>query len=134
MSEEPPLAKVVRSCDDRAMTIYDGTGGISGGVRFGVLVLPNEPWPELRARWRRLDQSGVDSVWSCDHFTNGYRPDSPWFQGWTGLAALATETEHVTVGLLVGAIVSRPPTMLVKQAVRARRWIVQSFGVMLASV
>jgi alkanesulfonate monooxygenase SsuD/methylene tetrahydromethanopterin reductase-like flavin-dependent oxidoreductase (luciferase family) len=99
------------------VTIFDGAGGISGCVRFGVLVLPNEPWPELSARWRRLDQSGVDSVWSCDHFSNAHGPDSPWFEGWTGLAALATATEHVTVGLLVGAIVSRPPTMLVKQAV-----------------
>jgi alkanesulfonate monooxygenase SsuD/methylene tetrahydromethanopterin reductase-like flavin-dependent oxidoreductase (luciferase family) len=87
------------------------------GVRFGVLVLPNEPWADLSARWRRLDRSGVDSVWSCDHFAHASRPDSPWFEGWTGLAALAAATEVVTVGLLVGAIVSRPPTMLAKQAI-----------------
>lgn len=79
-------------------------------------MLPNEPWSDLTARWRRLDRSGVDSVWSCDHFTAANRPDSPWFEGWTGLAALAAATERVTVGLLVGAIVSRPPTMLARQA------------------
>jgi alkanesulfonate monooxygenase SsuD/methylene tetrahydromethanopterin reductase-like flavin-dependent oxidoreductase (luciferase family) len=106
-----------RSCDDRGVTSDQPVARPADGVRFGVLVLPNEPWPDLVARWRRLDRSGVDSVWSCDHFAHATRPDSPWFEGWTGLAALAAATEHVTVGLLVGAIVSRPPTMLAKQAV-----------------
>lgn len=85
-------------------------------VRFGVLVLPNEPWPDLVARWQRLEAAGVDSIWSCDHFTNPHRPGEPWFEGWTGLAALATATTRVRVGLLVGAIVSRPPTLLAKHA------------------
>ena len=85
-------------------------------VRFGVLVLPNEPWPDLVARWRRLEAAGVDSIWSCDHFTNPHKPGEPWFEGWTGLAALAAATTRVRVGLLVGAIVSRTPTLLAKQA------------------
>lgn len=85
-------------------------------VRFGVLVLPNEPWPDLVARWQHLEAAGVDSIWSCDHFTNPHRPGEPWFEGWMGLAALAAATTRVRVGLLVGAIVSRPPTLLAKHA------------------
>lgn len=85
-------------------------------LRFGALVLPNEAWTDLVARWRRLEDAGVDSIWSCDHFTNPHAPGQPWFEGWTGLAALAAATTRVRVGLLVGAIVSRPPTMLAKQA------------------
>ena len=85
-------------------------------VTFGVLVLPNEPWPDLATRWRRLDEAGVDSIWSCDHFTNPHKPGEPWFEGWTGLAGLAAGTKWAKVGLLVGAIVSRPPTLLAKQA------------------
>jgi alkanesulfonate monooxygenase SsuD/methylene tetrahydromethanopterin reductase-like flavin-dependent oxidoreductase (luciferase family) len=85
-------------------------------ARFGALVLPNEPWPDLVARWRRLEDGGIDSIWSCDHFTNPHTPGQPWFEGWTGLAALAAGTSRVRVGLLVGAIVSRPPTLLAKQA------------------
>ena len=84
--------------------------------RFGVLVLPNEPWPDLVARWRRLEDAGVDSIWSCDHFTNPHRPGEPWFEGATGLAAVATATSRVRIGLLVGAIVSRPPTLFAKEA------------------
>jgi len=84
-------------------------------LRFGALVLPNEPWADLLARWRRLDDAGLDSLWSCDHFS--YVPGEPWFEAWTGLAGLASATTHATVGLLVGAIVSRSPVMYVKQAI-----------------
>ena len=84
--------------------------------RFGVLVLPNEPWPDLVARWRRLEDAGVDSIWSCDHFTNPHRPGQPWFEGATALAAVATATSRVRIGLLVGAIVSRSPTLFAKEA------------------
>ncbi len=84
--------------------------------RFGALTLPNEPWPDLVARWQRLEDGGLDSVWSCDHFTNPHRPGAPWFEGWAGLAALAAATSRVRVGLLVGAIVSRSPTLFARQA------------------
>lgn len=85
-------------------------------VTFGGLVLPNEPWPDLVSRWRRLEAGGVDTIWSCDHFTNPHGVGQTWFEGWTGLAALAALTPRVHVGLLVGAIVSRSPAMFVKQA------------------
>ena len=90
--------------------------GAGVGCRFGVLVLPNEPWDDLVARWQRLELGGVDSIWSCDHFTNPHTPGTPWFEGWTGLSGLAAATSRVRVGLLVGAIVSRPPTLLAKEA------------------
>jgi alkanesulfonate monooxygenase SsuD/methylene tetrahydromethanopterin reductase-like flavin-dependent oxidoreductase (luciferase family) len=85
-------------------------------VTIGVLVLPMEPWADLVARWQRLEAAGVDSIWSCDHFTNPHRPGEPWFEGWAGLTGLAAATQRVRVGLLVGAIVSRSPTLLAKQA------------------
>jgi alkanesulfonate monooxygenase SsuD/methylene tetrahydromethanopterin reductase-like flavin-dependent oxidoreductase (luciferase family) len=84
--------------------------------RLGALVLPNEPWDDLVGRWRRLEGAGLDSIWSCDHFTNPHRPGTPWFEGWATLTALAMVTTRVRIGLLVGAIVSRSPTLLAKQA------------------
>lgn len=90
--------------------------GEQSAVRFGVIVLPNKPWPDLVARWRRLEDAGIDSIWSCDHFTNPHRPGQPWFEAWAGLAALTVGTTRVRVGLLVGAVVSRSPQMFVKQA------------------
>jgi len=85
-------------------------------LRVGTLVLPNEPWPDLVARWRRLEEGGVDSIWSCDHFTNPHRPGQPWFEATTSLAGLAATTSRVRIGLLVGAIVSRSPLLFAKEA------------------
>ena len=86
------------------------------GLRVGTLVLPNEPWSDLVTRWRRLEDGGVDSIWSCDHFTNPHRPGQPWFEATTSLAGLAAETSRVRIGLLVGAIVSRSPVLFAKEA------------------
>ena len=90
-----------------------GDGGL---VTFGALVLPNAPWRELVERWIRLDEGGLDSVWSCDHFTDPHQPGQPWFEGSMTLAGLAHATSHSNIGLLVGAVVSRSPMMLAKQA------------------
>ena len=50
-------------------------------MRFGVVVLPNRSWPELRSIWRTLDgQSGLDSLWTADHLANPYRREQPWFE------------------------------------------------------
>jgi alkanesulfonate monooxygenase SsuD/methylene tetrahydromethanopterin reductase-like flavin-dependent oxidoreductase (luciferase family) len=86
------------------------------GLRVGTLVLPNEPWSDLVARWQRLEDGGIDSIWSCDHFTNPHRPGQPWFEASTSLAGLAATTSRVRIGLLVGAIVSRSPTLFAKEA------------------
>ena len=85
-------------------------------LTFGALVLPNEPWVDLVSRWGRLEAGGVDAIWSCDHFTNPHQPGQPWFEGWSSLMGLATSTTRVRIGLLVGAIVSRSPALLAKQA------------------
>jgi alkanesulfonate monooxygenase SsuD/methylene tetrahydromethanopterin reductase-like flavin-dependent oxidoreductase (luciferase family) len=89
---------------------------MSDALQIGTLVLPNEPWPELVARWRRLDDAGLDSIWSCDHFTNPHKPGAPWFEGWTSLVGMATSTRRARIGLLVGAIVSRSPALYAKEA------------------
>jgi Coenzyme F420-dependent N5,N10-methylene tetrahydromethanopterin reductase and related flavin-dependent oxidoreductases len=84
--------------------------------RFDAIVLPNEPWPDLVGRWRRLEVGGLDGIWSCDHFTNPHRPGQPWFEGATSLMGLALTTERVRIGLLVGAITSRHPTLFAQEA------------------
>ena len=85
-------------------------------LRFDAIVLPNEPWADLVGRWRRLEVGGLDGIWSCDHFTNPHRPGHPWFEGATSLMGLALATERVRIGLLVGAITSRHPTLFAQEA------------------
>lgn len=85
-------------------------------VRFGVIMLPNLPWPLLAEKWRRLEDLGYDTAWDCDHFVDPYGPDSPWFEGWTLLAGLATRTERIRLGSLVTTITYRNPAMLAREA------------------
>jgi alkanesulfonate monooxygenase SsuD/methylene tetrahydromethanopterin reductase-like flavin-dependent oxidoreductase (luciferase family) len=85
-------------------------------LRFGILTLPDAPWPELVARWRHVEALGFDSVWDCDHFANPFASDTPWYEGWTSLAALATHTEHIRVGMLVSCATFRNPVLFAKEA------------------
>ncbi len=87
-------------------------------IRFGAVTLPNVKWSELTERWQQLEKLGFDSIWNIDHFANPY-PEyhtQPWFDGWTLLAALATQTKQARIGVLVSSATFRNPYMLVKQA------------------
>jgi alkanesulfonate monooxygenase SsuD/methylene tetrahydromethanopterin reductase-like flavin-dependent oxidoreductase (luciferase family) len=87
-------------------------------VRFGVAVLPNQPWADLVETWRTLDAlRGVDSVWVADHLANPYRREQSWFDGWACLASLARETERVRIGPLVSPMTLHNPARLAKAAV-----------------
>ena len=50
-------------------------------MRFDVLTLPDVPWPELVARWRHLDELGLDTIWVADNLVNPRRRDALWFEG-----------------------------------------------------
>lgn len=85
-------------------------------LRFGIITLPNVPWPTLAERWRRIEALGFDSVWNADHYLNPHQPEEPWFEGWTSLAALAACTTRIRVGVLVTCVTFRNPALLAKVA------------------
>jgi alkanesulfonate monooxygenase SsuD/methylene tetrahydromethanopterin reductase-like flavin-dependent oxidoreductase (luciferase family) len=85
-------------------------------LRFGIITVQNLPWNEEVRRWQFIEALGFDSVWVADHFVDPYRPNSPWFEGWTLLAALATQTSRIRIGTLVTSIALRNPAMLARQA------------------
>lgn len=70
-------------------------------LRFGVMTIQDEPWPTLAEQWRRIDALGYDSIWIADHFADPFEPTGDWLDGWTLLAALATQTSRAAVGTLV---------------------------------
>lgn len=86
----------------------------AAGVRIGVQLLPQRTTFEAyRRAWLRLDELGVDSLWSWDHFSPlDDRPDRRSFEGWTLLSALAAETRRARVGCLVLAAGYRNPALL----------------------
>jgi alkanesulfonate monooxygenase SsuD/methylene tetrahydromethanopterin reductase-like flavin-dependent oxidoreductase (luciferase family) len=83
---------------------------------FGVLLMPDAPWDVLVERARRVEAMGFDTLWVGDHFVNPYAPKSPWFEGWTTLAGLASATTRIRLGPLVSSITLRNPVLLARMA------------------
>ena len=67
---------------------------MSHPLRFQVLSLPKVPWLELRDRFVRLEELGIEVGAIADHFVDWTNPSSPWFESWTLLAALASATNR----------------------------------------
>jgi alkanesulfonate monooxygenase SsuD/methylene tetrahydromethanopterin reductase-like flavin-dependent oxidoreductase (luciferase family) len=84
-------------------------------LRFGIITVQNLTWEKEVERWHFIESLGFDSVWVADHFVDPYEPSSPWFEGWTLLAALASQTNRIRVGTLVTSIPLRNPAMLARQ-------------------
>jgi probable F420-dependent oxidoreductase len=94
-------------------------------IKIGVQLLPQyTSFAEYRRAWLRLDELGVDSLWTWDHFFPLFhrrfgrvlrrfgQPDGPSFEGWTALAALGPQTRRAQVGCLVLSMGYRNPALL----------------------
>jgi alkanesulfonate monooxygenase SsuD/methylene tetrahydromethanopterin reductase-like flavin-dependent oxidoreductase (luciferase family) len=66
-------------------------------------------------RWQYLEANGLDGIMLADHFVNFANPTAPWYEGWTTLAALATQTKTIRIGVL-SSIPWRNPAFLARQA------------------
>jgi alkanesulfonate monooxygenase SsuD/methylene tetrahydromethanopterin reductase-like flavin-dependent oxidoreductase (luciferase family) len=85
-------------------------------LRFGVLDLPDAPFPTLKERWRSVEELGFDFLFVADHFRHTREPTLPWFDGWAALAAMALETSTIRIGPLVANPILRAPAVLAKAA------------------
>lgn len=85
--------------------------------QFGIQTIQTWSWPEMRDRWRWFESLGFDSLWLPDHFVPTARPEGPFLEAWTLLAALATHTDRARIGILVSSNTFRHPSLLAKQAV-----------------
>jgi F420-dependent oxidoreductase-like protein len=88
-------------------------------VRFGIDIAQQRmEFDEIVARARLAEDLGFDGAWGFDHFTPMYG-DGPGncFEGMTTLAALATATTTLRLGLLVTGMTYRHPSVLAAEAV-----------------
>ena len=88
-------------------------------MRFGIDVAQQRmEFGEIVARVRFGEALGFDGAWGFDHFVPMYG-DGPGncFEGMTTLAAVATATERIRLGLLVTGVTYRHPSILAAQAV-----------------
>lgn len=74
-------------------------------------------WPEIVRIWRRAEALGYDGAYTYDHFMAVMMdPFDPCLEAWTSLAALATLTERLRLGILVGGNTYRHPAVVAKMA------------------
>jgi F420-dependent oxidoreductase-like protein len=88
-------------------------------MRFGIDIAQQRfPFDEIVARVRFGEELGFDGAWGFDHLVPMYG-DGPGecFEGMTTLAALATATTRIRLGLMVTGVTFRHPSILAAQAV-----------------
>ncbi len=75
-------------------------------------------WDEILDGFLLAEALGFDHGWLVDHLvdTDG-SPDSPCLEAWTLLAAIATRTTTIRLGVLVSSNTFRYPALLLKQSV-----------------
>ncbi|MEJ3656763.1 LLM class flavin-dependent oxidoreductase [Actinomycetes bacterium KLBMP 9759] len=85
-------------------------------VKFGVMLYPDVPFPELQEQARRVEELGFDQIFLPDHAANLRDLSGPWFDGLTALTVVAQATSRVRVGMLVANPILRPPAVLARHA------------------
>jgi hypothetical protein len=87
---------------------------------FGVLVLPDAPFPTLFERWTHVEELGFDFLFAPDHARHTRDPSIPWFDGLTVVAAMALRTNTIRIGTLVANPICRVRWIRSKGGLRKR--------------
>jgi alkanesulfonate monooxygenase SsuD/methylene tetrahydromethanopterin reductase-like flavin-dependent oxidoreductase (luciferase family) len=83
-------------------------------MRFGIHIVPEDPWPIAREKWRRAEQMGFDHAWTYDHLNWRTFRAKDWFTLVPTLTAAAVETDRIGLGVLVASPSLRHPALLAK--------------------
>ncbi len=88
-------------------------------LRFGLfLSQANKPLDQVYDEFQMAEDLGFDHAWLVDHLMDTDGPaDHPCLEAWTLLAALATRTTRIRLGVLVSSNTFRHPALLLKEAV-----------------
>ena len=84
-------------------------------LRLGVVILPEHRWRTAAKHWTCSEQLGFDHAWTYDHLSWRELRDGPWFGAVTTLAAAASVTRTMRLGLLVASPNYRHPVPFAKE-------------------
>jgi alkanesulfonate monooxygenase SsuD/methylene tetrahydromethanopterin reductase-like flavin-dependent oxidoreductase (luciferase family) len=68
-------------------------------MRVGVAMWPIQSWRDSRELWERAEGLGFAHGWVYDHIA--WRGHTPWYDGYSTLAAVAATTRRMELGTLV---------------------------------
>jgi alkanesulfonate monooxygenase SsuD/methylene tetrahydromethanopterin reductase-like flavin-dependent oxidoreductase (luciferase family) len=86
-------------------------------VRFGVLMLPTDPWPETVHRAQHLEVLGYDHLWTYDHLSWRRYRGRAWHSAIPWLTGLAGATSKIRLGTMVSSPNLRHPVTLAQDTV-----------------
>lgn len=84
------------------------------GMRFGIVILPQEPWNIARHRWAEAESLGFDHAWTYDHLSWRTLANEPWGATIPTLVAAAGVTSTIGLGTFVSSPNFRHPVPFAK--------------------
>lgn len=84
-------------------------------MRYGIVILPQDPWPIARRKWQEAESLGFDHAWTYDHLSWRSLADQPWNATMPTLAAAAAVTENIRLGTFVSSPNFRHPVPFAKE-------------------
>ncbi|TFC92779.1 MULTISPECIES: LLM class flavin-dependent oxidoreductase [Cryobacterium] len=84
-------------------------------MRFGIVILPQDSWPDARRRWQGAEQLGFDHAWTYDHLSWRSLADQPWHATIPTLTAAAVVTSRIRLGTFVSSPNFRHPVTFAKE-------------------
>ncbi len=83
-------------------------------MRFGIVILPQDPWAVARHRWSAAETLGFDHAWTYDHLSWRSLADEPWGATIPTLVGAASVTSTIRLGTFVSSPNFRHPVPFAK--------------------
>ena len=84
-------------------------------MRFGIVILPQQSWPEAARHWSKAEQLGFDHAWTYDHLSWRSLANEPWGATIPTLTAAAMVTSSIRLGTFVSSPNFRHPVTFAKE-------------------
>ncbi|CAN5404952.1 LLM class flavin-dependent oxidoreductase [soil metagenome] len=84
-------------------------------MRYGIVILPQDRWPEAKRKWMLAEELGFDHAWTYDHLSWRSLADEPWGATVPTLAAAASVTSTIKLGTFVASPNFRHPVPFAKE-------------------